>query len=332
MMTDSQTNTVSEILSKAINYYKSKEYERAKNEFKSVLRNDSKNEEALQYLGTIAWLDSDFEIALTYYLQVVEISPNTVNALYNLGITYQKLGKLDDAIEFIEKAIKVNPNEKMLFIHASLAKSLGRHQTVSLKDYQRVLEFNPTSINALGNSGRLYEDLKQYDKALEMYNKITKLAPEKGMAYYDKAIVYETIKDYNKALENIEKALILYQTNPDGLPNKQGLLSKKEDILRKLNKYTEAIECLQDGLVKHSETGEDYNNAIVLKGMNDFQATDQIYTILDNRYGKRGEDWILVKQTLDNNKQGVFDKMEIKLNSGEEKTLYFNITDTIGKL
>ena len=81
----------------------------------------------------------------------------------------------------------------------------------------------------------------------------------------------------------------------------------------------------------NTQSGENFEQAIVLKDLRDQEATRKLYQILGELYGVRGEDWTLVKQELLDNEIGIFDKMTIKLRNNEITSVYFNITDTIGK-
>jgi protein O-GlcNAc transferase len=49
--------------------------------------------------------------AIPQWEKAVEIDPNLVNAYYNLGLVYQKLGKHDEAIEVYKKVLDINADD-----------------------------------------------------------------------------------------------------------------------------------------------------------------------------------------------------------------------------
>ena len=54
--------------------------------------------------------NNNIQIALDLYKQVLKIDPDSIDALNNLGIIFNQLGKYQKAISFYQKAIKINPN------------------------------------------------------------------------------------------------------------------------------------------------------------------------------------------------------------------------------
>ena len=102
-------------------------------------------------------------------------------------------------------------------------------------------------------------------------------------------------------------------------------------FLRDPKNELKTLDSIQSIVSKVSQTGENYNSAIVIKGLSDYDATQKIYKILYERFGTRDKDWKLVGQSFKNNEIGMFDEMTIELANGDKKLVYFNITDTFGK-
>ena len=54
--------------------------------------------------------NNELQIAKNLYYQILEINPNHINSLNNLGSIFKDLGQNDKAIRSYQKAIKLNPN------------------------------------------------------------------------------------------------------------------------------------------------------------------------------------------------------------------------------
>ena len=54
--------------------------------------------------------NNNLQDAQNYYQKVLELDPNYVNALNNLGVIFQKLEEHHKAKDCYEKVIKINPN------------------------------------------------------------------------------------------------------------------------------------------------------------------------------------------------------------------------------
>lgn len=101
------------------------------------------------------------------------------------------------------------------------------------------------------------------------------------------------------------------------------------ESLRKIAK--KAMEDLK-GITFSKNSGETIKDAILIRGAEtDKAGVDSEYVYLGAKYGLRGLDWELVRQSLLRENDRDYDMMEMKLSDGAEKTLYFDITEFFGK-
>ena len=86
-------------------------------------------------------------------------------------------------------------------------------------------------------------------------------------------------------------------------------------------------------MIKFSKnSGESIEDAIkILNASNESEGVTAEYQYLSERYGERGTDWKLERQSLLSEKGRSYDKMEIALSDGTKKTIYFDISDFFGK-
>ena len=99
-------------------------------------------------LGNAYYYKGELELSEKYYLEALQIKPEFVNALQGLAQTYITMGRIPQAVEKLEKAVRIMPDSPGL--HFQLAKA-----------YQQALEF---------------------EKAYNSYRKVVDLAPESLMA------------------------------------------------------------------------------------------------------------------------------------------------------
>jgi Tfp pilus assembly protein PilF len=99
-------------------------------------------------LGNAYYYKGDLERSEKYYLEALQIKPEFVNALQGLAQTYIAMGRIPEAVEKMEKAVRKAPDSPAL--HFQLAKA-----------YQLALEFK---------------------KAYHSYRKVVELAPESSLA------------------------------------------------------------------------------------------------------------------------------------------------------
>jgi len=119
----------------------------------------------------------DFNNAKKYYLKAIKEDDTYIEAYDNLGLTYRRLGKIDDAIIYYKKSI----------------------------------ELYPSGITAHQNLATAYNIIKDYDNAIKEFNEIAKIEPNNPESYFGLANTYMTISKFDKALQNAKKALELYK-------------------------------------------------------------------------------------------------------------------------
>jgi type IV pilus assembly protein PilF len=106
----------------------------------------------LSNLGWAYYNKKEYTTAEKYYLDALDINPKFINALRGLGLTYMALGKVPEAIEILERAIKKYPRFALFYL------DLGRAYTVLHDDerardaYQKVVELAPD--NALSREAK----------------------------------------------------------------------------------------------------------------------------------------------------------------------------------
>lgn len=95
-------------------YMKLKDYPRAIETFNKVGELDLNNAAAFFNLGYLYAMKKDYSKSEEMYDRVVKLTPSYLDeALYNLGMVQEKLGKRKQGIENLERALSLNPNNEM---------------------------------------------------------------------------------------------------------------------------------------------------------------------------------------------------------------------------
>jgi tetratricopeptide (TPR) repeat protein len=80
--------------------------------FKEVLEIEPKEPSALNNLGNIKYLKKEYNKAIEYYLKASFVDPYDANILINIARLYTVLGKKEEARNFFNKAVSINPELK----------------------------------------------------------------------------------------------------------------------------------------------------------------------------------------------------------------------------
>ncbi len=172
------------------------------------------------------------EEACKLYLKAISIYPYDAAFWNNLG-THTKDNK--KAIEYYQKAIKLNPNviaPCSINLGNSYSKS-GQHEN-SINCYQKALKLEPTNGHLYDSIGNEYLALKKYKEAMPYFQRLTELNPEVEDGFYNLGQCLFFTHNYPKAIELCKKSLVI--TPNDWMPNEIIGLS-----LYKMGKIKEAL-------------------------------------------------------------------------------------------
>ena len=99
---------------KGLEYYQNQEYEEAKNYYENIIIKKSDNVEAHFGSGASSYQKGDWEVAKQSFQESLKSPDDDLRskAYYNLGNTFYKDNKLEEAISFYRKALELNPNDK----------------------------------------------------------------------------------------------------------------------------------------------------------------------------------------------------------------------------
>ncbi len=162
---------------KAISFFENNKLESAEEICLKIYNLDSKNFDNLRLLNFIYFKKKNFSKALDFINKAIEINPNFAEAYMEKGNALNGIKKFDSAIKNYEKAIKINPN----YSHAYYNKGLVFHELKKIKDaeenYSKAIKINPNHIYAYNNRAFALQQLKKFDESLKNYNKVYQIDP-----------------------------------------------------------------------------------------------------------------------------------------------------------
>ncbi len=128
-------------------------------------------------------------------------------AACGLGMTYNALGRHEDAEKEFQRSMSLNPNDACPYAQSgSMYYDLGKYPE-AIAAFKRAVSLSPSygSYMFLGNS---YVYARDYEPSIEAYKKAIQIDPKNKRAYYQLGIAYdyqqryeESIKVYNEVLK-----------------------------------------------------------------------------------------------------------------------------------
>lgn len=177
------------------------------------LAHDPKNLKVLNTLGEAALEAKLLDTAIVVFEGITEIHPDNADGFKRLGDLYHKKGRIDEALEAYEKALKARPKDaeiekarKNLAAEGAI-RSTGIDRAGSARDLAR----DQDELDRIEASKRLIKTPKQLDEAIAAEEAKLKDDPENIRSIQTLAELYHQKGDVDEAIEVLEEAL---EVNP----------------------------------------------------------------------------------------------------------------------
>ncbi len=138
--------------------------------------------------------------------KALKVDPNFVLARNNLDIVLKKTGRLEEKVERLARSVKSEPyEEKKILELAETYRKLNRYSQ-SIIFYRKVIDSNPGSFEAHYGLGITLKLLGKYDDALEEMKKASeiKTSPEVyrvfGEIYFNKGVIDLAIQSFEESI------------------------------------------------------------------------------------------------------------------------------------
>ncbi len=176
---------------------------------------------------------------------------------YNVGVFHLNNGQVDQALIYLNKALKLNPRFDLALNSMGLAYSMKGEFEKSVEYFLKCLEVNPKLTDTHNHLGTVYQEMGFLEKAEEEFQKA--IADEKyhsrELPYFNLARLYYIQNKPEQALDLLENALALNSRFVMAY-NLKGLIAEH------FNKYDEAIACYSRALkIAPSDTTLHFNLA-----------------------------------------------------------------------
>lgn len=150
---------------------------------------------------------------IRFWADVVKKSPEKAKGYGALAVAYDRVGMLDEAIEYYEKTLELNPNLKDLYlkVHNNLGYTYSKKGDTkkALEHYQKVLAVDPEFMQTHINLAQLFTAQEEYELALRHLNLLIELQPNQFAHYHNRASVYMGLERYDEARADFMKAIEL---------------------------------------------------------------------------------------------------------------------------
>ena len=201
------------LVSRGIAYDRLMRYDEALKDYQEAMELEPENPHPYNNAGIVYMEKNDFETAIKYLKKAIENMGDEPYKYFfkNIGRSYTKLKKYDEAIKYYDEGLKYFSDELDLYEKKAGVYRLMEKYQDAVNVYMDCMNIEGIDLEDLYDDiGSIYEDnIKDYDEALKWFEKTIKLNPDHPYEYRKIGTVYYNKKDYDTAIKYYKKQLTI---------------------------------------------------------------------------------------------------------------------------
>jgi tetratricopeptide (TPR) repeat protein len=152
---------------------------------------------------------ADHQRRMLYMEKVVALDPDDVDAVYALGLAYEKNRELDLAHKCYRKVIRRAEDHAKAHFRCGLLLMRRKEFEAAIRAFYRALEHEPRSAELHFRLGQAHDRQQEHEKAIECFSKAVEIDADYLPAYKHMALTYDSMNKHRKALDCLKRALEL---------------------------------------------------------------------------------------------------------------------------
>jgi spore maturation protein CgeB/Flp pilus assembly protein TadD len=164
--------------------------------YKKLLASKPQSADLHHTLGLVYFELGRMDRAIAYIERSIRINPHLSTAYRSLGDAYQRAGRLDDAISAYQKARSFAPKDPDTILNLGNALHRMERLEEALATYHEVFGILPNHLKALNNAAKTLQDMGNLDQALRYYDRCVQIDPDYAEARFNRATALLTLGRY----------------------------------------------------------------------------------------------------------------------------------------
>lgn len=208
---------------------------------------------------------AQFKNALAFYQQnnhtqaktmcegILQAQPKFVDAMNMLAVMALQAGQLQQAIDWINKAIALAPQNPSFHFNKGNVLLESKQPQQALASYDKALSLQPGNVQAHNNRGNALKDLQRFEEAVASFGQAIALEPQHAKAYLNRGNVQLALKQHTAATASFDQAIGL-------LPGYAEAHAGRGNVLVEQRQLQAGIACYDQAIALDPHNAEAYAN------------------------------------------------------------------------
>ena len=141
--------------------------------------------------------------------KVLGDEPRDLDALLTIGTAYHRLGKVSDAVRYMEQTVEFYPREAEGFARLASLAIDGKDATKTLAYMTKAVDLEPGNPGILYNLAWMMDQMGDIPKAIDLYERAIRASPITFEAMNNLALIYEQNGQSVRAMELLQRAILV---------------------------------------------------------------------------------------------------------------------------
>jgi tetratricopeptide (TPR) repeat protein len=210
--------------------------------YRQVLMQNPNHADALHLLGVIAAQTGKPQVAIDWIHRAIAIDPNQAMFHMNLANALVESGRREEAAESFAKSLRLDPNDAMTLTNfGNLLRDTGRlPEAVAV--YQHALRVRPGDMNTLYNLGDALVDQERFADAVPIFRQVIRFQPNHADAHHHLGNALRELKQFDEAITAAQRATELKPDSDEAHANLGNVYRDMKDHDRAIVCYRRAVE------------------------------------------------------------------------------------------
>jgi len=193
--------------------------------------------------------------AINYFDKAIKLDRRYVQALVHRGVAYHNIGKSDLAKADFDTALSLDANNALAYRYRANIYGLANDYRKVVADLSKCLELDPKRYSqepaTFGNRGVAYHELGKLKEALEDFDRALSLNPRYVFALVNRGRAYSDLKKYDLAFKDFDMAIGYEPNNADALFWRGALYYSTDKLAPALEDFMKVVKLNHRHVVAH---------------------------------------------------------------------------------
>jgi tetratricopeptide (TPR) repeat protein len=223
-------------------YFFTGRFTRAKEVLDRAVKENPDNIDSKLRLAQLHHFLTNFEEEIALLDQVLKIDVHNAQAYFMKGMMFKEQGDTAKAISSMQTAVEQDPDHYNAYIQLGLL-CAATDNPLAESYYLNAIKINPSSEEAMYNLGMYYQELDNYNAAIETYTTLLKANPHHFDAHFNLGMLHVVkLNMVDEAMKLFNAAIADDPQDPRGYYGRGYCFEKKGDVNNAITDYKMALQ------------------------------------------------------------------------------------------